>query len=130
MTQEEIIEGNKLIAEFMGWWFDIGDKRKYIRILDEKNFEYLKSENDLLFNSSWDWLMSAVEKIESIIDKHHGYFGVYISSNNCSIQGTNFRSDKIVNPPIYLCESYGDTKLEATYIMCIKFIKWYNENKK
>lgn len=124
MKQEEIIEGNELIAKFMGYEIPTQTHIKLKWIVYDGVFQSMK------FNCSWDWLMLVVEKIESVKDKHHGCFGVHISSNNCSIQGTNFRSDKIANPPIYFYESYGDTKLEATYIACIKFINWYNKNKK
>ena len=55
MTKQEIIEGNKLIAKFMG----------------------LKSITPT-YNSSWNFLMPVIDKIELIYDEHHGYFGVHI----------------------------------------------------
>ena len=81
------------------------------------------------FHSDWNWLMAVVEKIESIKDPHHGYFGVYISSNSCTIQGTRFRSDKMEDPPIYFNDIVLSNKIENTYTAVITFIKWYNENK-
>jgi len=72
--------------------------------------------------------MPVFEKIESIYDEHHGYFGVHISSNGCTIQGTNFRSDIIPEPPVYFNNVVLDTKLNATYYAVVLFIKWYNKN--
>lgn len=57
MSDEEILEGNKLIAEFMGgkyypnggwseWQFPDGGKPSI-----------------LYYNSSWDWIMPVVDKI-------------------------------------------------------------------
>ena len=59
MTTQEILEGNKLIAEFMG------AKRKEYSITNREHYlfrdgrKYL-TEN-LIFHSSWDWLMPVVE---------------------------------------------------------------------
>jgi hypothetical protein len=86
-------------------------------------------QNSLKFNSSWDWLMIVVEKIESIKDEHHGYFGVYINSNSCSIQGTNLKTDVKQIPPIYYSNFVLNNKLQATYQAVVEFVKWYNENK-
>lgn len=68
MTNREILEGNKLIAEFMGF-------EKNGNIYTNKPRSYPSSlflykglnnkvmEDDLRFHSSWDWLMPVVRKI-------------------------------------------------------------------
>ena len=127
MDQKQIEKNNELIALFMGnevtgpgipmgIWFK--DRQDFIQF------------SDLKYHSDWNWLMEVVEKIESIKDPHHGYFGVYISSNSCTIQGTRFRSDKIEEPPVYFNDTILSSKIERTYIAAVMFIKWYNENKK
>ena len=127
-------ENNKIIAEFMGFTF-------------EKNLGYYDNEmlleqivyeqqngncfNELLFDKSWDWLMKVVEKIESIKDPYHGRFGVYIGSNSCTIQSTNFRPDKpIPNPPHYYDNIVLNTKIESTYYVVLNFINFYNKKKR
>lgn len=111
---KEIIEGNKAISEFMGIW----GNRKGIDVTEPQGLKY---------HTSWDWLMPVVEKIESIHDEHHGYFGVHISSNGCTIQATNFRPDKpIPNPPHYFADYVYDTKILSTWMAVVGFIKWYN----
>lgn len=59
----------------------------------------------LRHNTSWEWLMLAVEKIESLNIVGHRY-EVFISSNRCCIQDTKFRSDIIEEPPLYFSEHY------------------------
>ena len=115
-----IEEGNKLITEFM--------KAK------PSNFRMpweVCRLSELNYNISWDWLMPVVEKIESIFDTHHGHFGVHISSNNCSVQGTYLHM--ATNDPsdyVYAMESYEDTKIMATWVAAVNFIRWYNLNLK
>ena len=50
MTQEEIIEGNKTIAEFM----------------DMQNNPFPPEVDELRYHTSWDWLMPVVEKISEV----------------------------------------------------------------
>lgn len=77
----------------------------------------------------WNNLMPVVERIESIYDDFHGYFGVYISSNCCTIQGTKLRTTSEDFHPAYFAEHYGKTKLGATKSAVVEFIKWHNEQK-
>jgi hypothetical protein len=119
MTEKGIIEGNKLIGEFM----DDDGTLCYYKGLDGPQYEsgmYLK------YNKSWDWLMPIVEKIESIYDDFHGYFGVYISSNSCTIQGTRLNTS-IENPHYaYHNDVTLNTKIESTWYAVVQFIQWYN----
>ena len=122
-SDNNILEGNKLIAEFMGETIRKDGK------IGLKDKEPLTGHCivDAKYHYSFDWLMPVVEKIEKIKDNHHGYFGVHISSNNCTIQATNFNSgNPIGNPPYYFADHYGDTKIQATYKAVVEFITWYN----
>ena len=88
---EEIIEGNKLIAEFMGYNLIIPSMRRYPNNWKtsywERNYDIEKhttdhvlcEENGLKYHSSWDWLMPVVEKIE--LDNS----AVVINNNECMI---------------------------------------------
>ena len=81
MEQKEIIEGNKLIAEFMNLkyinWNDecmLWTHKSFIEdFTDVNNFSKdskfdwensLPQSKNLYYNTSWDWLMPVVEKIE------------------------------------------------------------------
>jgi hypothetical protein len=147
MKQEEITEGNKIIANFMGYYIkeesiQIRGGRMTHKVLYDKdgfttNFyldrirTYEATEDelylDLRFHKSWKKLMPVVEKIELIKDPYHGHFGVHIVSNSCSIQSTNFRPDKrIPDPPHYAKYITGKDKIEATWLAVVEFIKWFN----
>ena len=74
---------NKLIAEFMGFpkQSDVVDERTtayYIGDLIKANNENNQNEDDvfhpedMLFDSSWDWLMPVVQKIKDI-PTYEGY---------------------------------------------------------
>jgi hypothetical protein len=123
---KEIIENNKLIAEFMGglWnepsqMYGIGNA-EYIKIGKVKGYVkacYHYKLTDLKYHSSWDWLMPVVEKIE----RHNEFTNVLFFPQGCSINintenGFHFDVD---------C----DAKIEAVYNACVEFIKWYNLNK-
>ena len=119
-------ETNELMADFMG--LEPYEDSRY-GILWSSPIENETGCNFVLkFDTSWGWLMTVVEKIESIEDDHHGRFGVYINSNGCVIQATKLRLDKpMTNPPMYYGERVLDTKLNATYQAVVDFIKWYNK---
>lgn len=91
MTEKEIIENNKLIAEFMGF------EKTFVRNCDGIPYDYnlpdmfelikeveiyIESERgwgleyqdncqivDLKFHSSWDWLMPCIGKISNVCEE-------------------------------------------------------------
>jgi len=111
MTQEEILEGNKLIALFMG---DI--EREDSKVSFKKSCPV----NGLKYYSSWDWLMPVVEKIED------GNYAVTITQNVCTIRAC-IMGDRTIRA--YQNGNYltPNTKLSNTWLAVIEFIKWYNE---
>ena len=135
MKEEEIKIGNELIAKFLDWkekWPDDDYIAYYLpkfwagEFCITQDFDSLEPFQ-MLFHSSWDWLMPVIEKIDTIEDSLNGKFGVYISSNRCTIQSTKlFMSDSNKR---YYSQTYADTKFEATYKVVVKFIKWYNKYK-
>jgi hypothetical protein len=110
MTEKEINEGNKLIAEFMG--FRVFDKR-YPRNhgIGAPEAEWRDCiVQKTKYHSSWDWLMPVVEKIEGL--ENSDDYEVDIFSNCCDIGG--------------IIEAVGKTKIDATYKAITQFIQWYN----
>ena len=102
---KNIIENNKLIAEFMGY-----PKHKIDFVGKRLNFENSKHNT---YHKDWNWLMLVVEKIESLgykIDiskwEKSQYCGIYL--NGKKISG----NEQIL-------------KIEAVYNACIEFVKWY-----
>jgi len=128
------MENNKLIAEFMGVNPTIlGDEITYEMygvidcIEDGVDEQHFFLEEQLLFHTSWDWLMPVVEKIESFQDGEDGD----------SMRGNlyNFRIEQYF---VYILdgesmdviiEMNGDSKIDATYKAVVEFINEYNKNK-
>jgi len=139
MTKKEILEGNKLIAEFMGYKFMdyrnciyfgpeyVVDEIKCNSPTNDDNYAHICSGNrcknyrNLLYNSSWDKLMPVVEKIESTNRK------VEISECTCFI----YPNETLENYDEYNYEitTIYPTKIKAVYNAVVKFIKWYNQSK-
>lgn len=114
MTQKQILEGNKLIAKFMGWKKDnnVSNERYY------KEGDVSKNLCNFSYNKSWDWLMPVVEKIESL------GFWINIKKNHVTVayDNKNTYDSKMIH------SEFGDiSKIERVYICVINFIKFYNE---
>jgi len=129
-------EGNKLICEFVPLPICekgvLGDNNVYYDITPLRGHNSIVAEEDLRFHCDWNWLMAVVERIEAIDDEHHGHFGVYISSNQCTIEGTRLHMAIAPNSKygaVYHHSSIADGKREATWYAVVVFIKWYNRYK-
>lgn len=115
-------ENNKLIAEFMGFektksgnLYIMPEGYEWERFLDVEN--YILPEQ-FLFHTSWDWLMSIVEKIEGLVSKFT--IRIYTLANTY----TDVTIDDIVNIEL------ATSKIEAVYNAVIAFINWYNQQQK
>ena len=110
------MKDNKLIAEFMG----IPNYKQGRYLMFEYADNNHRTEQDLAYHISWDWLMPVVEKIECTTidnnDNSDNFFNVMIEVFECNINGGN----------ICICEN-GNTKLEATYKAVVEFIKQLNK---
>ena len=112
-----IIENNKLIAEFL--------RIKIHPCETIENFKFLPIEerglyngyfiDELKYHEDYNWLMEVVEKIESL-----GY-RIEIVKHICRIYLSNKETIII---------SENTPKIEAVYIACVEFIKWYNNQNK
>lgn len=124
MKEQEILQNNKLIAEFCGWKFikltDADDVMPpcYVFMQYDENGRAVRqysggdcwnveTAGDIPYDSDWNWLMPVVEKIEGM-----GY-GLTIDGTICEI----YKSDRDY------CIKCADTKLSATYEAVCDFIK-------
>ena len=100
---QDIIDNNKLIAEFMGGKYAkdlnyaIGSMCVWLPDRGEKRVELLK------YHKSWDWLMPV---IETILYKKDAYAQKRHNVRTC------------ISP-----------NMQVTYKAAVEFIKWYNEQK-
>ena len=120
------IEGNKLIAEFMGVKPVDGFYNGWELHKAGLPFSYGAMGNgtsDPKFHASWDWLMPVVEKIETLeLLPNDNWFNVTIGgSKYCTIHDSNGE----------IAEFMGDapTKILCVWFAVIEFIEWYNKNK-
>lgn len=119
MENQNVLNGNKLIAKFMGAKeFSISNSTKIEYCLypceisgETPNGFESQSVKGLLFHKSWDWLIPVVEKISKWLNDLEDETG-YI----------NF-SDHYINFNEY---SFIYDSFEDLYNNVIEFIKWYN----
>ncbi len=109
MNEQEILEGNKLIAEFMGMKLDtsiyFGDTDYEWRTSSVIPFRSWRFENPPPFNSDWNWLMTVIKRIKDI------------QSDNLEIQKRySILMDFMTTMDIELIYNSG----------VLEFIKWYN----
>ncbi|KKN20936.1 hypothetical protein LCGC14_0930470 [marine sediment metagenome] len=127
MKEKEILKNNKLIAEFMGLTILEGDYNKLHCIPGKGGFVILvKVEGDyipvylLQYDSSWDWLMPVVDKIELLSPSRRTFTHVDMMEEfswEVSLGGNGIYISKV-------------SKIDAMYNGVVKFIKWYNKKKK
>ena len=115
MTQEEILKGNILVAEFMG--AAALDKSSMLQDpslvfnmehpVRKEGLVYI-GKKQLAYHSSWDWLMPVVEKIMDYCFENDGEEDLI----------TKFYDIRDTIPDIH-----------RTWSACVYFVKWYNQNK-
>lgn len=132
-------EFNQKCTKFLGWKYSTYAQKwasEDVKVLpypirfEGKIYENVISarrwESNLKFHSSWDnWLMEVVAKIEATYDTFHGYFGVHIIANSCTISGTKLRLDAENPHYAYFNEVCAASKLEATVFAVDQFLDWY-----
>lgn len=118
---KEILEGNKLIVQFMGGIVMTNNTCDNYTKICLPDWAYRLYDFDTLrinsyeYNSSWDWLMPVVENIDSVL------FGdTLIEGKWCQIN----------TPSSLPIRHRGISKIEAVWLSVIEFIKWYNRQSK
>lgn len=119
MTEQEIINGNILIAKFMGATTldetcrlsDPSLCLNMIHPINNDGLEYV-SINALRYNSNWSWLMPCFDKLRSCQCNYR------ISEQGCMI----FSWDSTFH-----MECYTETTIIACFKVLIEFIKWFNK---
>lgn len=126
MTNEEIINGNKLIAEFMGYektiYSDVFNGDLYA--LDVSNGE-IYTISQMQYHASWDWIMPVVEKIEQKGCIVEISYSLVCMCRICVIWEKHEKAFNIIND-----NNGGLEPIIAIYKSVVEFIKWYNRNTK
>ena len=121
MKTKEITENNKLIAEFMA--------EDGVLYMPDDTYIYLQYHyaQRLKYNTSWDWLMPVVEKIDSLLADGEfiisGYRTCYLDIYTPSWIFPEYSADS------FCITGEGESRLESMLNCVLEFITWYNENK-
>lgn len=121
MNEREIIEGNKLIAEFMGWRFDITNG--YVEAYYQERKRWVEGDrffNKLLiakdafgYHANWDALMPIIRKAKDYLQNMQRP-----SKNHCC------KGDLI---EIDLQCRLWEVDIEKTWLHVVELIKWIKE---
>lgn len=126
-------EDNKLIAEFMGYTqlpdgsYYMSDHQEYDMLLG--SYVNFYNPDNMKFNTSWNWLMPVVEKIETLETEFDGKFRVEITHHTCVITGNKSLFSEQWEK-VYDVSISHDSKIKAVYDAVIQFITWWNQNHK
>ncbi len=129
MKEQDIyfIQGNRLIAEFMGYYTESDDSHDIsatymcddhlINISNKEDWETSEDDwaswlrvDEMRFHLSWDWLVPVIEEIHSL---------------DCYLE--DYSGEALLYTPILQAIALGG--IGAAYAEVVEFIKWYNQNK-
>lgn len=128
MTEQEIINGNKLIAEFIGGKiFDNKKTGSVIKNLFINNTnKIIYHESKLQFHISDEWIKPVLDKISLLGFKWIINDNSCIMHNKDNIFGTA-AFDTIITSPSY--KTAQSERILNVWKTIIQFINWYNKNK-
>lgn len=111
----DVLEGNKIIAEFMGCSVDNGIAKRTTKYYDFPGQCGLTCDvSDLKYHSSWDWLMPVVKKFDYLAENKIIDFSEYYE---------------------YWCDKIDDAvtrtyNIEPVFKVTVEAIEWYNTQTK
>jgi len=121
MKREEILEGNELIAKFMGYTKSVYDHGMYgklpIWVNDSIEEGHYLAPWEFDYDHNWNSLMPVVEKIETDLG-----WELIMYSNDCFW-------NKFGDRPEGLEYEFNGNRRSAVYLAVVEFIKWYNKIK-
>lgn len=137
----EISEKNKLIAEFDGWVIEVGMESVFNPFYTKDNGLNIVQLSNIKYNTSWDWLMPVVEKIEftwnpfndNCLYDDHEFSEMSINSTCVSIETCGYKNEQYIlfshTEEWKLNENVAEAKRKAVWLACVNFIQWYNTQK-
>lgn len=130
MELNEIVKGNKLIAEFMGAKIvdPVGNCLRTVKYPKVTHGLNVHNEGNLEYDYSWDWLMPVIEKISKV-----PVIGATEQSDTCYPRTFGMLQDDTGLPMFRFnccCLYVGGTLIEAAWIAVVEFIKMENNLKK
>ena len=106
MTQQEILEGNKLIAKFVQLRGEYDEDKDLIYLESDIDGKGVYSFSELKYHSSWDWLMPVISKCLAV--------------NEEELEGWEKYYENID-------DAFYQVDINQVWLAVVEFIKWYNE---
>jgi len=128
IDEKQIIEGNYLIAEFLGWkfkkktpWWDFWGYMSDVYVAEA---DIAINADNLPFHDNYNWAMLLIQKIERCgyeinIQIREGITKVYIDKPK-----DGKKAYEVV------ASTQGKDMQHTIWLAIIEFVKWSNENKK
>lgn len=121
---KEILEGNRLIAEFVAKRIDSFPDKSSTWIVGETGSEIWHNVDSGYweFHSSWGWIMHVVEKIENLKNGNSYLYSFNMGRDFCTIETNDLYMKTITTA------SVSGSKIMSVWQAVVQFIKWYNIN--
>ena len=119
MTEKQILNSNKIIAEFMGEKV-VSSNGEYIDI------EFRDTSVTAKYHISWDWLLPVYKKLGTELEKMNSDIKSYKGCSWVSKQATLKHIDDC--DAVIRCHIWGVRIMDA-FNGIAETIKWYNKNK-
>jgi hypothetical protein len=123
MSNEEITEGNKLLAEFMKVTLE-GNERNGFWLVGEGVPQPFTQH--LGYHSSWDWIWPVIDKINGL-GKAYSFatFKTYMSLTVEKSGNKMYKDFSFAHAEYITAEQ---TSKEAAFKLLTRFVKWHNEH--
>ena len=120
------MDKTKLIVEFLGatprHYFTSYELYGILEFIEDgENEQHFFEPEEMKFESSWDWLMPVVEKIQSL------GFGTSLAGGKNAFAFVIHLGEL---GSIVFNEKNSDSRMQAVYYGIVDFIKWYNTKTK
>jgi hypothetical protein len=116
IDEKEILEGNKLIAEFMG----LKDKIENAQARGGEGYAACR------YHESWDWLFGAIDKINAMGKEYS--FATFKNYVSLTVEKTVKKMYKDFSFAHAEYITANQTSKQAAFLLLVKFVKWHNEN--
>lgn len=115
-----IEETNRLIAEFM----DNPIPKSAVKCCNSHNYIHNNHLLECKYNSSWDWLMPVLEKIEKMGVSTEIHYFAGTKFNAAGYMASLLGYSSMVST--YDSSTQTENKITAVYKAVVKFIQYYN----
>lgn len=116
---EDLVDKKRMVAIFMGGVKSTSFNCEAWDMPTMAGLQYV-----LYYDSSWDWLMPVIRKINGLGKEYQ--FTIFKTYVSCTVEkGGKFYKDFSFSHAEYITNEQSD--IQAAFNLVIKFIEWYNQ---